>query len=103
MENNRSGALLAFLVGGAVGAALALLYAPGSGSETRRKIRDGFDDASDWAKDKYDDTKERIDDGAGKVRQIISDKKEDVVSAFEAGKDAFHKGKERLTRETSST
>lgn len=43
MSNNGSSAgsvLLAFAVGALAGAAVALLYAPASGGETRRKLAD---------------------------------------------------------------
>ncbi|MBI5493020.1 MAG: YtxH domain-containing protein [Deltaproteobacteria bacterium] len=95
MATNRN-AFFAFLLGGVVGAGVALLYAPASGVETRRKIKDGIDDAGDWAKDRYENTRDRVTDGTEKVKQFISDKKEDLQSAIEAGKDAFNKGRERL-------
>ena len=44
------GILVAFVAGAAVGAAVALLYAPGAGEETRRKLaekaREGRDQAA---------------------------------------------------------
>ena len=44
-NDSASTALISFLVGGAAGAALAILFAPGAGDETRRRIgetvRDG--------------------------------------------------------------
>lgn len=95
MATNRN-ALFAFLVGGVIGAGVALLYAPASGVETRRRVKDGLDDAGDWAKDKYENTCDRVTDGTEKVKQFISEKKEDLQSAIEAGKEAFHKGRERL-------
>mgnify|MGYP001583007069 CR=1 FL=1 len=100
METGKSTALLAFLLGGIAGAAIALLYAPSSGEETRKKLKDGLDDAGDWAKDRYAETKNRIEGGADKVRQIVSEKKEDLAAAFETGKETFYRGKERLTKET---
>lgn len=101
MGTGKSTTLLAFLVGGVAGAALALLYAPSSGAETRRKLRNGLEDAGEWAKDRCADTKDRLEEGADKVRQMVSDRKEDLAAAFESGKEAFHRGKERLTKETS--
>ncbi|MBI5902440.1 MAG: YtxH domain-containing protein [Deltaproteobacteria bacterium] len=92
---------MAFLLGGIAGAALALLYAPSSGAETRKKLRDGLEDAGEWAKDRCTDTRDRIGDSADKVRQMVSDRKEDLTAAYESGKEAFHRGKERLTKETS--
>jgi len=102
MENCKSTTLLVFLLGGIAGAAIALLYAPGSGEDTRRKLREGLDDAGDWAKDRYAETKDCVEGGADKVRQIVSEKKEDLAAAFETGKETFYRGKERLTKETST-
>ncbi|MBI5643717.1 MAG: YtxH domain-containing protein [Deltaproteobacteria bacterium] len=99
MGTNRGNALFAFLLGGAIGAGIALLYAPGKGVDTRRRIKDGLEDAGDWAKDRYQDTKYRVSEGTGKVKQIITDKKDDIQAAYEAGREAYYKGKERLTKE----
>ena len=43
-----------FAVGVAAGAAVALIYAPQSGAKTRKQLRRGFDDASEYVKDAAD-------------------------------------------------
>jgi len=96
MSNDKSHTFLAFVLGGIVGAAIAILYAPDSGRETRRRIKDGFDDAEDWARDKYDDAKDAVESGTEKVKTIVGERKEDIKSAYEAGKDAYFRGKEKL-------
>ncbi|WKZ33313.1 MAG: YtxH domain-containing protein [Thermodesulfobacteriota bacterium] len=98
--NNSKGVAMAFLIGGVIGAGLALLFAPSSGYETRRRIKDSVEDAGDWTVDRYQDARYKMAESSGKVKQFIGEKKEDLQSAFEAGKDAFQKGKERLTRES---
>lgn len=99
MSTDRS-AFFAFLLGGVIGAGIALLYAPASGAETRKRIRHGAEDAEDWARDSFRETidgaRERLAEGAEKVRHIISEKKEDFRDALQAGKDTFHKEKDRL-------
>lgn len=100
MSEGRGNTLLAFLVGGVIGAGLALLYAPDSGAATRRKIKDTVDDAGDWAKDAYQDTRYKVVEGAERLKETVARKKDDVVSTIEAGKEAFCKGKERLTKES---
>lgn len=102
MGTNKGSALFAFLLGGVVGAGIALLYAPGSGADTRRRIKEGAEDAGDWAKDKYQDARYKVSDSTGRVRQMINEKKDDLQSAIEAGKEAYYKGKERLSRETGT-
>lgn len=97
---HRSNSLLAFFIGGLIGAGLALLYAPSSGADTRRRIREGMEDAGDWARERAEETKMRVNEGAGRVRQLITDQKENIRSAYEAGKEAYIKGKESLERES---
>lgn len=100
-RTRRGGTVLAFLIGGVVGAGIAMLYAPNSGAETRKKMKEGLGDATDWARDKYDDARQTVADTTGKVRQIVDEKKEDLKAAVDVGKEAFLRGKERLLRETS--
>jgi gas vesicle protein len=98
--SNSKGVAFAFLLGGAVGAGLALLFAPRTGEETRDKLKDGYKGAGDWAKDAFQDAKSRVSENTGKVKAFVSEKREDLSSAFEAGKDAYYQGKERLSRES---
>lgn len=89
----------AFVLGGAIGAGLALLFAPASGTETRKKLKDGIDGAEGWAKETYEDTKGRVAESGGKVKAFVAEKREDLTNAFEAGKEAYSRGRERLSRE----
>jgi hypothetical protein len=41
-DDSASTALISFLLGGLAGASLAVLFAPGTGSDTRRRIGGGF-------------------------------------------------------------
>jgi gas vesicle protein len=50
MDNNPSNTLLALLAGVAIGAGLGILFAPDSGENTRRKIKDGVEDYGDELK-----------------------------------------------------
>jgi gas vesicle protein len=46
-DDSASTALISFLLGGAAGAALAVLFAPRSGEETRRRIGEGVRDGAE--------------------------------------------------------
>ncbi len=96
--NNSKNVAMAFLIGGVIGAGVALLFAPASGIETRRRIKDGVEDAGDWAKDRYQDARYKVSESGGRVRQFVTDKKEDLQAAYDAGRDAYQRGKERLIR-----
>ncbi|MEJ2695777.1 MAG: YtxH domain-containing protein [Candidatus Sulfobium sp.] len=50
-DDNRATVLISFLIGGIVGAGMALLFAPQSGKRTRGKIVDLAEDARDYASD----------------------------------------------------
>ncbi len=85
--------VLAFVLGGVVGAGVALLLAPASGEVTRKRIKDGATDAADRLTEKYEDVKETVAENAGKVKQMFEDKKEELKAVYEAGREAYIKGK----------
>lgn len=66
-----------FAVGVAAGAAVALLYAPQSGARTRRQLKRGLMDATDYVKDVTED----IGDRAGEVVHRGKDVVEDLVNS----------------------
>ena len=61
-ENDNQGAtvLVSFLIGGIVGAGLALLFAPQTGRKTRRQIADLAEDVADSASGYAKKLKEKI-------------------------------------------
>lgn len=85
--------VLAFVLGSVVGAGVALLFAPASGEVTRKRIKDGVADTTDKVTAKFGEVKETIAENAGKVKQMFEDKKEDIKAVYEAGREAYNKGK----------
>lgn len=81
--------LLSFLLGGMVGAGLALLLAPQSGAETRRKIRELTDEAKEKASDYVSHAKEKVVSAIEKGKDIFEEKKSAISAAIEAGKEAY--------------
>jgi len=83
--------LVSFVAGAAVGAVLALLYAPKSGQEMRENIADLTEDAVDkikeYAKEAQEKIKAAIEDG----KETIVEKKSILASAIEAGREAMQK------------
>lgn len=79
-ERSSSETILAFLLGGIIGAAVGILFAPASGKETRKKI-----------KEIADDLKEGIDEFVEDAGTKISEEKDKIKSAIEAGKKAYEK------------
>jgi gas vesicle protein len=91
--------ILSFLLGGIVGAGMALLFAPKSGRETRQNIRDFAEDVREKAKDYVDDVKGKVTSKIDKGKEFYGEKKSILTSAIEAGKEAYDKEKERLSKE----
>ncbi|MCX5786735.1 MAG: YtxH domain-containing protein [Elusimicrobia bacterium] len=61
MSENRTGEVVsAFLLGGLIGAALGILFAPASGKETREKVGDWMDETKEKAKEKLAKLEEEI-------------------------------------------
>jgi len=89
--------LVSFVAGAALGAGMALLYAPKSGREMRETIADLTDDAVDkikeYAKEAQDKIKSAIDEG----KDAVVEKKSILASAIEAGREAMQKEKERFS------
>ena len=94
MSNNTGNTLIALLVGAAIGAGVGILFAPDKGSNTRKKVKKGFDDAKDNLKHKLDDVSNEIrnkfahldgnlEDTYDHLITNINHKKEDAVSFLE--------------------
>jgi len=70
--------LVGFIVGAAVGAGIALLLAPASGSETRRRIGETSRRLSS-----------RVRNGVDQARGQLSGLKHDVEAAVASGRESF--------------
>ena len=77
-NEDRGNGLFYFLAGTAVGAALGVLFAPRAGSETREQL-------GDWLKER----KEKGSELLHKVKDESLVKKEALVAAAKAAKDAY--------------
>jgi gas vesicle protein len=86
---------LSFLAGAAVGAGLALLYAPKTGKELREKIGELTDDAVGKIKNYASEAQEKIKSTIEDSKEVIKEKKSILTSAFEAGKEAMEREKEK--------
>lgn len=87
--------LVSFLAGAALGAGLALLYAPKSGREMREQIGDLADDAVDKIKEYAREAQEKIKATLDEGKETILEKKSILSSAIEAGKEAMQREKEK--------
>jgi gas vesicle protein len=110
----QSGTLSSFFVGVAIGAGVALLFAPQSGERTRRGLRrrarraeraarQVATDVTDTVVDTFHDARRRVEEQIDTARQAIEVKKEQVQRAMEAGRAAAQQAREDLERRIAET
>ena len=59
-EQSSGDVLTTFFLGGIIGAALGILFAPAKGRETRTKLNDWLEDTTDRAKEKLETIEDEI-------------------------------------------
>lgn len=84
--------LLTFLAGAAVGAGIALLLAPTTGEETRRKLIDGARRVG-----------QNLGDSVNTAKDEVNRRADDVRTAVTAGRDAYTRSRSGEPSPTSST
>ncbi len=101
MADNRGCSLgtvgLAFVTGGLLGAAAALLLAPQSGRESQQQLRGYARRAEAGVHELADKANEGVDQALDKGREFIKDKQAVLTEAVEAGRTAMHREYERLS------
>lgn len=94
MERQRSecsGAALTlvFLGGAIVGAIAGVLFAPRSGAETRRTIKDYADKTEEEILEKAEEVRASLDETIERGKRFVTEKKADVEAAVKAGREAM--------------
>ncbi|MBI4484095.1 MAG: YtxH domain-containing protein [Acidobacteria bacterium] len=88
--------VLFFLMGGFFGAAIALLFAPKSGEETRELLAERARQGRDLVTRKTRELQEQASEYLEKGRDVVAKQKEQVAAAIEAGKQAFREEREKV-------
>ncbi len=89
---------LSFILGGLVGAGVALLMAPRSGRETRDQLAGLAEDVKEKATGYAEQAKEKLSSTLEHGKDFITEKKSLISSSLEAGKDAYEKKKGRHSK-----
>jgi gas vesicle protein len=90
----------AFLLGSLVGATIALLYAPATGEQTRKRLREAGEGVSENLRDQYgrlsdkaeiefSRVKDRVNDGVNQAKGYYDRQKSKVRDAYQEGKRAY--------------
>ncbi|WP_432264714.1 YtxH domain-containing protein [Autumnicola patrickiae] len=110
---NTGSTFLTLLTGAAIGAGIGLLYAPGSGEETRSKLKRDAEKAQKDLNKKYKETSSNLTEKAKKARaefesrleetlSSASYKADDILSALESKLEELKKQNAKLQREANS-
>ena len=78
------GLLVAFIAGAVTGAAVALLFAPASGDETRQYLGE-----------RAREGRERAADAARQGRELLQRQRENLSAALERGREAYQSAREK--------
>jgi gas vesicle protein len=80
-----------FLVGLGIGSLIGILSAPKSGEETREYMSQKAKDGSEFAQKKARELKERAEDLVKHGREVVVQKKEQIATAVDAGREAYQR------------
>ena len=110
----RSTNVMPFLIGLALGAGAALLFAPKSGEETRRDLKrrairarrlaeQKASEISDSVSETYQQARRRVEDTIDDAKHAVDLKKRQVTRAVEAGRAAARDAREDLENRIATT
>ncbi len=87
---------LAFLLGGALGASLAVLFAPEVSPQTRARLRGLVTDLKDRGANLAEDLRDRVEDVLEEGKEIFDEKKTILSAAYQAGREAMEKERSKF-------
>lgn len=87
---------LSFILGGTLGALAALLLAPEPGEHTRERIRGLASNVRGKTSELAEDLREKVEEVLEKGRDTLQEKKSVLGAAYDAGREAMERERERL-------
>ena len=97
--SSSAGVLLAFLGGAAIGGVVALLLAPQAGRESREQLRGYARRAEGNLRDLAGRAGETFEEVVGEGKEFVDSKKSILCEAFDAGREAMRRERDRLRGE----
>jgi gas vesicle protein len=85
-----------------VGAAVGVLYAPKPGRETRESILSAAEGGRDAIQERARRYREQAQQWADQGKDVIGQQKENIRSAFEAGRQAYRNASQEPTPESGT-
>src|SRR5512143_1253401 len=102
-DRGTSGILLSFMLGALSGAALAILFAPRSGRETREMLGDKLRETAERSRrigeQALEKGREAAEDATGyleRQRDVLEKRRDRLAAAVEAGRQAYRDEKEKM-------
>lgn len=93
------GRFLSFILGGIIGAAIGVLYAPKAGKETREELWDWADNYLEQGRENYEAQRERVLKAVDSSREAVYQKSEELKTKVEEAKERL---KEQVDQATES-
>jgi gas vesicle protein len=114
IERHDSAGITPFLIGLAVGAGVALLFAPRSGAATRRQLRrrarqvqiaaeQTATEVADTVVGTFNDARRKVEERIDTARQAIDLKRHQVTRAMDAGRAAAREARDELEQRIAET
>lgn len=88
-DSNSGEKLLYFIIGGFVGAAIGMLFAPKSGEETRAYLTSRARESADFLASQKQALEERASTVLEQGKEVLNRQRESIAAAIEAGKQAY--------------
>jgi len=86
---------LYFILGGFIGAAVALLFAPRSGEETRKLIATRARESADLMANRTRSVAEKTSSYVDRGKEILQQQREQLSAAIDAGKQAYNEERDK--------
>src|SRR5271157_523587 len=87
--NMEKSGLSSFLLGLGVGVGIGMLFAPQSGEETRKIIKDKAGEGGEFVKQRSSEIKQTATEWVEKGKEALGRQKDTISDAVEAGKQAY--------------